>query len=234
MGFSIKHKILFNHRSIMKLTKFAQSCFLLEDAGQKTLIDPGYIQVDEKAIQAWMHPDFILVTHKHQDHFDEESVKKILSPKTRIFATKETASFKPNTKFEILKEGEKITLGKVKVEVVRSIHGYHPGLKGGKEVNEGVGFIIDTEKKKIYHTGDTICFNNNYKCNILLLPFNNHGVVMGPFEAAMFAKETGAELVIPIHYDNPALPADILRLEKELTKNSLTYKFLKIGESIEV
>ena len=65
----------------MNLTKFAQSCFLLEEAELKVLIDPGFILADEKTIQQWKNPDFILVTHKHQDHFDEEIVKKIISSK---------------------------------------------------------------------------------------------------------------------------------------------------------
>lgn len=218
----------------MKLTKFPQSCFLLEDTDLKVLIDPGYLELNETILSAWKNPDFILVTHKHKDHFDEENVKKILSPKTKIYATKETAEHLPNTKFEVTKEGDKLKLGKVEVEIVKAVHGYHPRLRGEKEVNEEIGFIINTGKKKIYHTGDTICFKNNYECDILLLPFNNHGVCMGPFEAALFAKETKTKLVIPMHYDNPALPADKLKLEKELSKNNLNYKFLKAGESIEV
>jgi L-ascorbate metabolism protein UlaG (beta-lactamase superfamily) len=56
---------------------------------------------------------------------------------------------------------------------------------------------------------------------------------MSPFEAALFAKETNAELVIPIHYDNTKLPGDVKKMEEELKKNNLNYKFLKIGEIIE-
>lgn len=218
----------------MKLTKFAQSCILLETKETKILIDPGFIQVNEKTIQAWMNPDFILVTHKHQDHFDESSVGKIISNKTKIYATKETATFYPNTKFEIIKEGQEILLGKIKVKAVKAIHGYNPLLKGGKEVTEGIGYILDNGKTKIYHTGDTICFENDYKADIILFPFNNHGVCMGIFEAALFVKETGARLAIPIHYDNPRYPADPIKMAEELTKNEIDSKILEIEESIEI
>ena len=217
----------------MKLTKFAQSCVLLEETNTKILIDPGTILVDNIVINAWKNPDFILVTHKHADHFDEATIQKIISPKTIIYATKETALFYPNTKFEIIKEKDQFVLGNIKVEVVRAIHGYTSLLKGGKEVNEAIGYILDTGKNKIYHTGDTISFQNEYKCDILLLPFNNHGVCMGPFEAALFAKETNAELVIPIHYDNAKLPGDKSKFEEELKKNGLNFKFLEIGQSFE-
>jgi L-ascorbate metabolism protein UlaG (beta-lactamase superfamily) len=218
----------------MKLTKFAQSCVLLEDNNTKILIDPGFILVDQKTINAWKEADYILITHKHADHFDEATVQKLISKKTKIYSTKETAEYYPNTKFEIIKEKDTFKLGNTKVEVVKAIHGYTPMLKGGKEVNEAIGYILDNGKKKIYHTGDTISFQNDYKCNILLLPFNNHGVCMGPFEAALFAKETNAELIIPIHYDNSKLPGDVNKFEEELKKNGLNFKFLKIGESIEI
>jgi len=218
----------------MKVTKFAQSCILIQTRQVKILVDPGYLLVDEATINTWMHPDFILVTHKHADHFHEESVKKIISPKTIIYSTKEVADFYPNTKFEIVKQGDKIKLGDVKVEVTKAVHGYLPTMRGIKEVNEAVGYIFDEKNKKLYHTGDIICFKNEYKCNTIMLPVNNHGVCMGPFEAALFAKETGAELVIPIHFDNPALPAEMDKVENEFKKTGLNYKILKIGENIEL
>lgn len=218
----------------MKITKYAQSCILLSEAGKKILIDPGIIRRDEATLAAWANPDYILVTHKHGDHYDEEAVAKIANAKTKIYSTKEVALAYPNTKFTVVKEKDTFMLEHFKVEVVKAVHGYNPMLKGKKEVNEAIGYIIDNGKKKTYHTGDTICFPNNYKCDIICVPFNNHGVCMSPFEAALFAKETGAGLVLPIHFDNDKLPGDAKKFEEELKKNNLNYKFLKIGESIEV
>ncbi len=225
----------------MKVTKFAQSCILIETNSAKILVDPGHLLLDENVVKAWMHPDFILITHKHGDHFHEESVKRITTPKTIIFATRETADFYKNTKFKIIKQGNKFSLGSagIEVEVVKGVHGYLPRLKGAKEVNEAIGYIF-TEKnpgaqnKRLYHTGDTISFKNDYKCDTIMLPVNNHGVCLGPYDAAAFAKETGAGLVIPIHYDNPELPADMEKVEEEFKKAGLNYKILKMGESIEL
>jgi L-ascorbate metabolism protein UlaG (beta-lactamase superfamily) len=56
---------------------------------------------------------------------------------------------------------------------------------------------------------------------------------MGPFEAALFAKETGAKLVIPVHYDNPAYPIDLEKVREEFDKQELNYKILDTGESLE-
>ena len=107
-------------------------------------------------------------------------------------------------------------------------------LKGDKEIHENVGYIIDNGEKIAYQTSDTIGFKNEYKCDILLVPVVNHGLVMGPWEAALFAKETGAELVIPIHYDNPKHPADFEQIKKYFSEQELNFKFLEIEESIEI
>jgi len=218
----------------MKITKYAQSCILIETQKTKILIDPGIININEETIKEWMNPDYIFVTHKHSDHFDEASVEKIISQKTKIYSTNETSRAYQKLSFLIIKEGNKIDLGKIKVEIVKGLHGHHALFKEENIIHEEVGYILEIEGKKIYHPGDTISFPNDYNCDIIFTPFNNHGVCMSPFEAALFAKHTNASLVIPIHYDNTRLPGDINKFKEELEKNQLNYKFLKIGESIEV
>jgi len=207
---------------------------MIEEGATKVLIDPGMIQVNEDTIKQWKKANFVLVTHKHQDHFDEVSAKKLISSKIKFYSTKEVARTYPSIKFRIVNKGQKFIIGKLTVGIVHAEHGYNPLLKGEKEVHEAIGFIVDNGLKKVYHTGDTICFSNNYKCNVICLPYNNHGVCMGPFEAALFAKETNAELVLPMHADNSKFPADNAKFEEELKKNDLKYKFLKIGESTEL
>ncbi len=219
----------------MKLTKFPQSCVLIETNGEKFLFDPGSISLNDSITNAWKEADYIFVTHKHFDHFDETAINKIKNKSTKIYSTQEVVNKYPNTKFEIVKEKDIIDCKGIKIEVVKAIHGYIPALtQNNAEINENVGYILDDGKKRVYLTSDTICFKNNYKCNVILVPICNHGIVMGPFEAALFAKETNAELVIPIHYDNPKYPIDLEKAKEEFEKQKLNYKFLKIGETIEI
>jgi len=42
----------------------------------------------------------------------------------------------------------------------------------------------------------------------------------------MFAKETGAELVIPYHYDSPKYPGDLVKTKEEFEKQELNYRIL--------
>ena len=218
----------------MKITKFAQSCILIETNGKKILVDPGSIQYEPSLLEGWKKIDVLLVTHKHFDHCNPEAIKEITKySKVKFYTSQEVLDYYPDLKAERVKEGDIINLGKIKIEVVKAIHGYIPILKGEKEVHQNIGFIIQDDKR-IYITSDTIGFKNDYKCDTLIVPITNYGIVMGPYEAALFAKETGAELVIPVHYDNPKYEVDLEKVKQIFDKEEIDYKFLNIGESIEV
>ena len=60
----------------MKLTKYAQSCFLIETEGKKILIDPGDM-VDEDTINNFRDINIILYTHTHNDHCFVDYAKKL-------------------------------------------------------------------------------------------------------------------------------------------------------------
>ncbi len=218
----------------MLLTKFSQSCVLIKTQDKKILVDPGVLS-EEKEIEQMSGIDIILITHKHEDHFCEKIYEKIKKQNTVIYSSKEVSENFQNTKFEIVKEKDEIKIGDITIRVVKAVHGYIPYLTKNKiEINENIGFIVEAEGKKIYFTSDTICFKNDYKCDILFLPVCDHGLVMGPFEASLFAKGTGASIVIPCHYDNPKFPADIERVKKEFDKQELNWKFLEKMEKIKI
>ena len=216
----------------MKITRFPQSCFLIETLAKKILIDPGYIKFDESFLESWKNSDVVLITHKHGDHCDPELIKKI-SPK-EIYSSLEVANSIPEIKVNPVCEGDTIMIDSIKISVVHAQHGYLPTLKNGNEIFENIGFIIDDGLNKLYHTSDTISFPNEYTCTVLLVPVCNHGLVMGVFEAALFAKETKAKTVIPMHYDNEKYPADLEKVKEEFKKAGLNYKILDLKESLEV
>lgn len=219
----------------MKITKFAQSCVLIETKGKRILVDPGSLQLENDLLMDyWINIDLILVTHKHGDHCHLDSIKKIMeSGKTKFYTSQEVAEAYPELSPEIVKEGQAINFDNISIEVVKAVHGYIPAFKDPeKAIKENTGFIIDNKEKRIYLTGDTICFRNDYKCDIIFVPVCNHGVVMGPWEAALFAKETDAELVIPYHYDHPRHPVDLEFIKKEFSNVGINYKILKFKEII--
>lgn len=215
----------------MKITKYPQSCLLVEVNNKKILIDPGSLKYEERFLNAWRKADIILVTHKHFDHINASVLENL---NISIYSTEEVQNAYPNLNINIVKESDVFNIDEIKIEVVKAVHGYNPLLKNGGEVFENVGYIIDDGNTKLYITSDTICFNNDYKADIVALPVTAHGLTMSSFEAALFAKELGAKLVLPIHMDNEKLPTDLEYMKKNFEKFDLNYKVLEIEESIEV
>ena len=217
----------------MKITKFPQSCLLIETKGKKILIDPGALKYKEEYFEVWNDVDIILITHKHPDHCNTEVLEKI-DNNIKIYSTNEVQEANKSLKINIVKENDEIQLDEIKIEVVHAIHGYQPLLKGDKEIHENVGYIIDDGENRLYSTSDTICFRNNYKADILCTPVTGHGLTMSAFEAALYSKEVGAVLTIPVHMDNPAFPPDYDYIKEMFEKYDVDYEILENDESIEI
>lgn len=217
----------------MKITKYPQSCLLVETKGKKILIDPGTLKYKEEYFDVWNDVDIILITHKHADHCNTEILEKI-NNNIKIYSTQEVQDANKTLNINVIKENDIIELEEIKVEVVHAVHGYQPLLKGEKEINENVGYIIDDAENRLYITSDTICFKNDYKADILCIPVTGYGLTMSAFEAALYSKEVGATLTIPIHMDNPAFPPDFKFIEEMFNKYEVEYEILENEESIEV
>ena len=217
----------------MKITKFPQSCLLIESEGKKILVDPGNLKYKDEYFDIWNSVDVILITHKHPDHCNVEVLEK-LNKDISIYSTKEVADTYTGLNINIVKEDDVLKFGNVKVEVVYAVHGYQPLLRGDKEIHENIGYIIDDGENRLYTTSDTICFKNDYKADILCVPVTGHGVTMSAFEAALYAKEVGAVLTIPLHMDTPMFPPDFEFIEEMFGKYEVEYEILENGESIEI
>ena len=217
----------------MKITKFPQSCLLIETKNKKILIDPGVLKYNEEYFKIWNEVDIILITHKHSDHCNTEVLEK-LDKNIKIYSTQEVQDANKNLEINIVKENDIIKLDDIKVEVVHAVHGYHPLLKGEKEIYENVGYIVDDGENRLYTTSDTICFKNDYKADILCVPVTGYGVTMSAFEAALYSKEVGATLVLPTHMDNPAFPPNYDFIKEMFENYNVEYEMLENDESIEI
>ena len=215
----------------MKITKYPQSCLMVEANNKKILIDAGSLKYQDKFLEEWEKADIILITHKHGDHIQSDVLKNVNIP---IYSTQEVQDAYPEIKFNLVKENDTLYFDNIKIEVVKAIHGYNSNLKNGGQVFENVGYIIDDGTHRLYITSDTICFNNDYKADVVALPVTAHGLTMSSYEASLFAKELGASLILPIHMDNEKYPTDIKYMKENFDKFEINYKVLDIEESIEI
>lgn len=215
----------------MLIKKYPQSCVFIETDSKKILVDPGQLNYSEEFLDEWKEADMVLVTHKHFDHIHPDVLKKLKIP---IYSSKEVADAYPELEINVVARGDALNFYNLKVEVTKAVHGYIPPFKDGGEVLENIGFIIDDGNTRVYATSDTICFRNDYKADVVLLPVTAHGLTMSPFEGALFVQELGAKLVLPIHMDNPKYPTDIVYMRDMFDKEGLKYKVLEVGDVVEV
>ena len=220
----------------MKITRFAQSCLLIETNGKKILVDPGNIFFEESLLTDYWHDiDILLVTHKHSDHCHVPAILDILKyGKTVFYTTAEVANAYADLHPTIVVVWDTLKIENITIRVIKSFHGFLPHLKWGNEILEWVGYMIDDGNKKLYTTGDSLCFSIDEICDILCVPVCNHGLVMWPFEAARFAQQVQAKLVIPYHYDNKTYPVELSVVEAEFKKQNIPYCILGYTESIEI
>ena len=223
----------------MQITKYNQSCLLIETNNKRILIDPGNINyTDEMYNKKWVNIDAILITHRHQDHCYAEVIKKIIErDNCKVYTSSEVDKYSHFNNTIIVKKNDTIEIfPNIKIEVTHAKLGYLTGMReSNNEIIENIGFIIDDGKTRLYTTSDTINFYNNYKCDILCMPFNGNGLTLGIIDGINFAKQINPKLLLPIHMQHPKdiMNPNINQLKQELEYNGIKYKIMKIGETID-
>lgn len=163
--------------------------------------------------------DVVTSSHNHTDHFDPETLTPLMekNPRMQIVipeANRVVAAerLKVNAGVFIgMNSGKMKSAGTFRFQGVPAAHnefnknpwGEHPYL----------GYIIEMGMFRIYHAGDTLLWDGlvdyvrPFKVDVAILPINgNHperrvaGNLNGA-EAARLAKEIGARIVIPCHFD---------------------------------
>jgi len=205
---------------VLKLTWLGHASFKIE--GKSTIyIDPWKISEKGKA-------DIILITHSHYDHLSPTDISKIQTSKTIILTPSDGAK-KLRGDVRKVKPGQTISIREVKVETVPAYNlnkPYHP-----KE-NNWVGYIIETEGTRIYHSGDTdfIPEMEKIKVDIALLPIGGT-YTMTAEEAVEAAKSINPQLAIPIHYGDIVGTESDAKLFEKISK--VKVRVLKKGETFE-
>ena len=158
------------------------------------------IYVDPFRIEEESHDaDLVFITHDHYDHFDRESLDKIMKSDSYIIV--------PRCMKDLVKDFANVLLVDVNNSYnilnlsFRTVPSYnvnksfHPKSKGY------VGYIFNIEGEIIYISGDTdaLSENKNIKCDIALIPIGGT-FTMDYKEAAEFINVIKPKLVIPTHY----------------------------------
>ncbi len=174
----------------MKVTRYFQSCLLVEEGKARILIDPSGQENDR--LGEFGKLDAVLYTHEHSDHFDAEMaqtfVEQGLAP---VYANASTAKLIKASK-TVVKDGQEFNINGVRV---KSIELPHCLMWDGSQGPQNTGYLING---KLFHPGDGVNLTG-LKVNGVALPINGPDVSLK--DAFAFAKQLSAENVVPIHYD---------------------------------
>ena len=243
-----------------------QSGFLLQWKGKRILIDPylsdsltkkyaatdkPHTRISELVVKPELLKNISAVTssHNHTDHLDAETLIPLLKNN-------------PSIKFIIPEANRRFVAERVKCDInfptgltdkqsitidgftFHGIPAKHNEIDRDENRNcKYMGYVIEFGKYKIYHSGDTLWFDEMvdllkpFNIDMALLPINGNKPerkVAGNLdcnEAAALGKAINAKIVIPCHYDLFEFnTADINEFVMEAEKINQPYKVLKGGE----
>jgi L-ascorbate metabolism protein UlaG (beta-lactamase superfamily) len=155
------------------------------------------VYFDPFKIAAGPLADLILVSHEHYDHCSPDDIDRIRGPQT-VIVTEKDAARKLAGDVRILKAGESLALGTLRVEALPAYNldkRFHTRDKGW------LGFLLEMDGRRIYHAGDTdfIPEMAALRVDVALLPVSGT-YVMTAAEAVQAALAIRPGVAIPMHY----------------------------------
>jgi L-ascorbate metabolism protein UlaG (beta-lactamase superfamily) len=235
-----------------------QGCHLLLDPYLSDSLTQKYATTDKPHIRMTeivVNPeqlnfiDVVTSSHNHTDHLDKDTLVPLFraNPKLEIIcpeANRETVIDRLGLMSEApraMKAGDSITAKGFRFHAVPAAHNDLEMDAWGR--HKFLGYVIEAGPWRMYHSGDTKWYADlvptiqRWQVHIALLPINGDlptrrvaGNLSGK-EAASLAKELGAEIVIPCHYDmfefNTVMPDEFIAECKRLGQR---YRILRCAE----
>jgi L-ascorbate metabolism protein UlaG (beta-lactamase superfamily) len=193
--------------------------------------------------------DVVTSSHNHTDHLDRDTLVPLFgaNPRLELIIPEANRELVVN-RLEIpveqprgLNAGESVGAAGFKIHAVPAAHNELEKDQWGR--HKFLGYVVEAGPVTIYHAGDTLRYEgmNDWLCrrpiDVALLPINGdrpERQVAGNLDgrqAATLAKDIGAGMVIPCHYDmfefNTASPDEFIATAQSLCQ---PHRVLRCGE----
>jgi L-ascorbate metabolism protein UlaG (beta-lactamase superfamily) len=226
----------------MKFTFYGHACFEIETNGKKILFDP-YISPNEKASHinvADINPDYILISHGHEDHV-ADAIEIAKNSNAKIVSNFEIISWFGANGIENghpMNHGGSWNFDFGNVKYINAIHSsvLPDGTYGG---NPG-GFVISTNNKCFYYSGDTALtmdmklIPDEFDLDFSVFPIGDN-FTMGINDSIRASEFVNCNKVIGVHYDTFGfIEIDHVKAIKSFKESGKELILLNIGESIEL
>lgn len=193
----------------MRITKYPQSCLVVDDGGRRLLIDPGSLAMDAHSFDDFGQVNAVLYTHQHGDHFDERSVAAVRERDIPVYANADVVSQFGQGNITEVTDGEKLDVAGFEV-VARDLP--HCLMVDGSEGPPNTGFVVDGT---FFHPGDGTALDG-LRVDVLAVPIG--GPDVSNRDAYRFVKSTGATRAVPIHYDYFVADPDLFAQQCDLAE----------------
>jgi L-ascorbate metabolism protein UlaG (beta-lactamase superfamily) len=205
----------------MKVTRYFQSCLLVEDNGVRVLIDPS--GQEKERLGDFGKLDAVFYTHEHSDHFDADMARDFVEQgMAPVYANVSTAKLIEASK-TVIGDGQEYDVKGLKIKAVELPHCLM--VDGSKSV-QNTGYLINT---RLFHPGDGKELAG-LKVDTLAVPINGPDISLK--DAYAFCMQVAAKQVIPIHYDYLGGNPDFLG--SSLNKKGVKVHAMTIGDSLEL
>lgn len=225
----------------MKVTYYGQSCVEFDIDGTKVLLDPfiTYNPLAKDVDVSSIKPDYIFLSHAHQDHVADMFTIQQQSGAT-VASIVETAAWVrkqgvPEDKVIEYNLGGTLDLPFGKVKMVFAAHSN--STVDGEYAGFPVGYVFFLKEKTVYFAGDTALtmemkLLERYHIDWALLPIGGH-YTMDVDDAILAAEFVNCNKVIGIHYDSfPPIKIDHELASKKFSEADVYLALPKIGETI--
>ncbi len=155
------------------------------------------VYFDPWEIGAFPKADIVLVSHEHGDHCSPADVARVSKPGT-VVITEPRSAAKLTGDVRVVSPGRSLEVGGVRVTAVPSYNmdkDFHP------KANNWLGFVVELDGVKIYHTGDSdfIPEMKEMDVDIALIPVSGT-YVMDAEQAVLAARAIKPRIAVPMHY----------------------------------
>lgn len=226
----------------MNIIYYGHSCFMLETGGKKVLVDP-FISPNPLAAHIDIHsisPDYILVSHGHEDHI-ADLIPIARRSGAQVICSAEISCWLQRKGIENthgMNIGGKRSFDFGTVKMVNAVHSSSlpDGTYGGTEA----GYIIQAYNKTIYYAGDTALhydmrlLGEFYKLDYAFLPIGDN-FTMGMEDAIIAADFIKCNNIIGMHYNT----FDLIKIDehealKKFKEAGLNLSLIPIGNRIKI
>lgn len=180
--------ILINHGSL-----------LFEFRGKEYYIDP--VEVTKKcSYDAMPKADYVFITHKHFDHFNEGTIKKISTVETKVFVSENTPTNGIDNA-RVLANGSNVALSDDVAVYAVPAYNTTQGRLHFHPKGEGNGYVFDFDGCRIYVSGDTEDVEEMSDLKGVDVAFIavNQPYTMTPEQCAKAGTTIAPKMLIPYH-----------------------------------